>query len=166
MNTPYDYINFMSYASYRPLLRKWSILDQKSNSLGIEHKKLRNSTEKGIGMIKKKKEKVRKNWKHKNHWSRWGQSTGSSGLGFLKGSHAHFSTLFSSILQGFSLVLEIWGLWRLVFSFWVVFSSFNVSQLASTSILLHSNHQGFRCEPHCIFPTFLGLPWLLEESQL
>ena len=45
MNIHFDCINFMSYASYRYLLRKWSILDQKSNSLGIEHKKLGKSTE-------------------------------------------------------------------------------------------------------------------------
>ena len=163
MNTPYDYINFMSYASYKPLLRKWSRtknqipLALNIKNWGIQLKKVEEWS---------KNEKVRKNWKHKNCWSHWGPSTGSSGLGFLRGSHAHFSTLFSSILQGFSLVLEIWGLWRLVFSFWVVFSSFNASQLASTSTLLHSNRQGFRCEPHCIFPNFLGLPWLLEESQL
>ena len=49
----------MPYALYRHLLKKWSILDQKANSLGIEHKKLGNSTEKGRGR-KKKNEKVHK----------------------------------------------------------------------------------------------------------
>ena len=50
----------MSYASYRYLLRKWSILDQKSNSLGIEYKKLGNSTENIRDDKKKKNEKTHK----------------------------------------------------------------------------------------------------------
>ena len=60
MNIYFDCINFMPYALYRHLLKKWSILDQKSNSLGIEHKKLGNSTEKGRGRIKKMKKCTKK----------------------------------------------------------------------------------------------------------
>ena len=43
----------MSYASYKRLLGKWSIFNQKSNSFGIEHQKLRNSIEKGRERLKK-----------------------------------------------------------------------------------------------------------------
>ena len=52
MNTPYDYINFMSNASYRPLLRKWS-RTKNQIPLALNIKKLENSTEKDRGMIKK-----------------------------------------------------------------------------------------------------------------
>ena len=50
----------MSYASYRLLLRKWLILDQRSNYFGIEHKQFGNSIEKGRGRIKKKMKKCTK----------------------------------------------------------------------------------------------------------
>ena len=132
-------------------LENGQFLTKNQIPLALSIKKLRNSIEKGKRKIKKWKKNA-KNWKIKNHWPCWpgnrsfeDRSTSSSGLGILRGSRAHFSTLFSSVLQWFSLVLaskdwfqcvfksidlilgEIWGLWRLGFPFWVIFSSFNGS---------------------------------------
>ena len=62
-----DYLNFISYASYRHMLRKCYFLTKNQNSLSIGHKKKKkegNSTGKGKEMIKN--ENVRKNGKSKS----------------------------------------------------------------------------------------------------
>ena len=58
MSMPIDYLNFISYASYRTsyidiYLENGQFLTKNQNSLGIGHKKLGNSTEKGMERIKK-----------------------------------------------------------------------------------------------------------------
>ena len=65
MNIPFDGINFMSYASYRHLLRKWSILDQNQIALALSIKNCGIQLKK-VGDDQKMKKRT-KNWKVKNH---------------------------------------------------------------------------------------------------